>query len=42
MTLNSDRLVQPVCRGITLAPAEGKWLVATGKKQKTMQLVNQL
>lgn len=34
LALTTKRPVRPVRRGVTSAPSEGKWLVATGQRQK--------
>ncbi len=34
LTLANNHPVRPVRRGVTLAPSGGKWLVATGQRQK--------
>ena len=39
LTLANNRPVRPVRRGVTLAPSGGKWLVATGQRQKAVPVL---
>lgn len=34
LAIADPRPVKPIRRGVTLAPSQGKWLIATGKRQK--------
>ena len=34
LAIAGEQAVQPVRRGVTLAPSDGKWLIATGQRQK--------